>query len=83
MDFAIRVMAWRKWLRMSQAKLAELCGVRQTTISHWECGANTPTLEMLHLLVTKALGTTMHRFWSHLPKARKAAKASARAQAAA
>jgi transcriptional regulator with XRE-family HTH domain len=39
---------------LTQAKLAEMCGVTQSTIGVWENGVNVPSVENLYAL-TKAL----------------------------
>ncbi len=82
-DFAIRVASWRRYRGLNQQQLAERCGITQTAVSKLESGANTTTLITLNEIVTVGLQSTMAKFWSRIPKARKAAKASARAQAAA
>lgn len=76
-DFATRMAAWRRFRGLSQYRLAELCGMTQTAVSKLESGANTTTLATLNTIVTIGFNSTMPRFWSRIPKARRSAKASA------
>ena len=48
--FAFRVKKLRKQKKLSQAELAEVLGLKQTTISGIESGLRTTTIEKLILL---------------------------------
>ncbi|MCL2084663.1 MAG: helix-turn-helix transcriptional regulator [Oscillospiraceae bacterium] len=45
-----RITKYRKKAGLSQAKIAELLGVAQNTVSYWERGINTPSYETLEKL---------------------------------
>lgn len=42
--FGKNLYVWRTQRRMSQAQLAEKCGLTNTHISHFECGERLPSL---------------------------------------
>ncbi|MBN1936618.1 MAG: helix-turn-helix transcriptional regulator [Anaerolineae bacterium] len=46
-----RIRALRDHLQMTQQQMSEELGVRQQTISDWECGYHTPRGGIAHLLV--------------------------------
>ncbi len=52
-----RVKARRKSIKLSQAELAEQCGVSTAYVGHIERGNRSPSVEML-LLLCKALSVT-------------------------
>ncbi len=54
----IRIKERRAELKMTQAQLAELVGVGQSTISEIESGRHQPTIE-LALLIARALQTSV------------------------
>lgn len=43
--FAKNLYVWRTQRRMSQEVLAKACGLRNTHISHFECGRRSPSLK--------------------------------------
>jgi transcriptional regulator with XRE-family HTH domain len=49
------IKAWRKSKRITQAKMATLCGAKESTIANWEIGRNSPrglTMERVVELMT-------------------------------
>lgn len=52
MDIAKRIKQYRTNKRYTQKELADLLNVKSTTVSGWELGRNTPSIDMLQKLAT-------------------------------
>lgn len=74
----INVRDRRKELGMTQAKLAEMCGLRQSRIAEIETGASPDPPGSTVLSIARALGTTSENLYEGpKPTARKRHKATA------
>lgn len=58
----VHIKERRAELKMTQAQLAELVGVGQSTISEIESGRHQPTIE-LALLIARALQTSVYNIF--------------------
>lgn len=54
----VKLAALRREAGLSQAKLAEICGVTQAAVTAWECGTKCPTADKLPV-IADTLGCTI------------------------
>ena len=74
-DFAFRLKKLRKSKGLNQEELAELLGVRKTTISNYETGYSSPTNATLRLMA-ECLGVSISELLGEAPSMRETAPAS-------
>jgi transcriptional regulator with XRE-family HTH domain len=62
-QMAAEIRGLRKDLSITQAALAERCGVSQRAVSRWELGLDKPAMKVLNVLADLAVGTERTTFF--------------------
>lgn len=70
MDLGPRIRAWLQVRNMTQAELADACGVTPQAVTAWVKHNAPPSLKNLNAIFD-ALGTSVQEFYGRIPKAKK------------
>lgn len=61
------IMFYRKKMGLTQSQLGEQLGVKSTTVSSWERGANSPDIETLYI-ICKLFGVSLDEMYGIKPE---------------
>ena len=55
---------WRAEVKLSQHDVAQRLGIRESIVSHFECGRRTPNLDLLMAIEDMTGGSVVARMWT-------------------
>ena len=67
MKIGRRIARWRTLRGLTQRQFADVLGLSQPAVNHWEAGNANPTVEHLEK-IAKALGVSMQDFFGEVPR---------------